>query len=115
VFFGLQVHKRSKFYLVSSNRTSSVTGINIYFHLVVQSYYKQQKGVTPGESKRVSAWSVTKIYPSQPATPLTQYLIQVPNLPPILFPPKKKLPKMSDAPGTEHFGSMVSWTEGEFM
>jgi len=81
---------------------------------VVQSYYKQQKSVTPDEPNQVSAWSVTKIYPSQPATPLTQYLIQVPNLPPILYPPKQKLPKMSDVPGTEHFGSMVSWIEGEY-
>jgi len=80
---------------------------------VVQSYYKQQKGVTPDEAGQVSAWSVTKIYPSQPLTPLTQYLIQVPHLPPILYPPKQKLPKMSDVPGTEHFGSMVSWIEGE--
>ena len=80
---------------------------------MVQSYYKQQKGVTPDEPKQVSTLSVRKIYPSQPATPLTQYLIQVPNLPPILYPPRKKLPKMSNAPGTEHFGSMVSWIEGE--
>jgi hypothetical protein len=81
---------------------------------VVQSYNKQQKGLTPGGPKQASAWSVTKIYPSQPTTPLTQYLIQVPNLPPILYPPKHKLPKLNNAPGTEHFGSMVSWIEGEF-
>ena len=80
---------------------------------MVQSYYKQQKGITPDAPKQVTVLSVARTYPSQPATPLTQYLIQVPKLPPIHYPPKKKLPKLSDMPGTEHFGSMVSWIEGD--
>jgi hypothetical protein len=93
--------------------------MNIYFHLVVHSYYKQLKSIAPNTQETTTprpdtALSVAKTYPSQPATPLTQYLLQVPNLPPIQYLPHKRLPKLGDAAGNEHFGSMVSWTEPDY-
>lgn len=89
--------------------------MNIYFHLVVHSYYKQVKSIAPDITETVprqlSALSVVKPYPSLSATPLTQYLLQVPTLPPIHYPPHKKLKKPDNDNRTEHFGSTVSWVE----
>jgi hypothetical protein len=94
---------------------SSVTGMNIYFHLVVHSYYKQVKSIAPDVSETVSrqpsALSVIKPYPSRPATPLAQYILQVPTLPSIRYPPQKKLSKLDKDNSTELFGSTVSWVE----
>jgi hypothetical protein len=87
--------------------------MNIYFHLVVHSYYKQVKSIAPDVSETVSrqpsALSFTKPDPSQPATPLAQYILQVPTLPSIHYPPQKRVSKLDNS--TERLGSTVSWVE----
>jgi hypothetical protein len=89
--------------------------MNIYFHLVVHSYYKQVKSIAPNVTetapRQLSALSVVKPYTSLPTTPLTQYLLQVPTLPPIHHPPHKKLKNPDSNNRTDNLGSTVSWVE----
>jgi hypothetical protein len=112
IYFHLMVHS---YYNQSHTLTHTliVTGMNIYFHLVVHSYYKQVKSIAPDvsetASRQPSTLSVMKPDLSQPASPLAQYILQVPTLPSIHYPPQKKVSKLGNS--TEHLGSTVSWVE----
>ena len=87
--------------------------MNIYFHLVVHSYYKQLKSIAPSVPEISTPVPPTaqseKLDISPLTTPLTQYLLQVPTLPPIQHPSKKHHPRLENGSGDDPFGSTVTY------